>query len=133
MLCGPRYSLLSSWHPPFSASPQLLWIQSRAETRPPRVKFAIACSLRNTGSAPINAPTFTNPAHWRHRAQEARWLAQQLEDPEAKAAKLEMAGKYDRLAARATEWMSKTEKIPQFLMSGDDDGQEEVINTRQPN
>ena len=75
----------------------------------------------------------TNPAHWRHRAQEARWLAQQLEDPEAKAAKLEMAGKYDRLAARATEWMSKTEKIPQFLMSGDDDGQEEVINTRQPN
>jgi hypothetical protein len=44
-----------------------------------------------------------------------------------------MAGKYDRLAARATEWMSKTEKIPQFLMSGDDDGQEEVINTRQPN
>lgn len=97
------------------------------------LKFAIACSLRNTGSAPINAPTFTNPAHWRHRAQEARWLAQQLEDPEAKAAKLEMAGKYDRLAARATEWMSKTEKIPQFLMSGDDDGQEEVINTRQPN
>ena len=60
----------------------------------------------------------TDPAHWHLRAQEARQLAQQLEDPEAKAAKLEMAAKYDRLAARATEWVSKTEKIPQFLMSG---------------
>ena len=57
----------------------------------------------------------TNPTHWHSRAQEARRLAQQLEDPEAKAAKLEMAGKYDRLAARATEWMNKTEDIPQFL------------------
>ena len=25
------------------------------------LKFAIACSLRNTGSAPINAPTFDQP------------------------------------------------------------------------
>ena len=32
MLCGPHYSLLSSLHPSFSASPQLLWIQSKAET-----------------------------------------------------------------------------------------------------
>jgi hypothetical protein len=57
----------------------------------------------------------TNPAHWRLRAQEARRRAQQLEDPEAKAAKLKMADKYDRLAARATEWGNKTEDIPQFL------------------
>jgi hypothetical protein len=59
----------------------------------------------------------TDPAHWHLRAQEARRLAQKLEDPEAKAAKLEMAGKYDRLAARATEWMNKTKGIPRFLKS----------------
>jgi hypothetical protein len=57
----------------------------------------------------------TNPAHWHLRAQEARLMAQQLDDPEAKAVKLKMADKYDRLAARATEWMNKTEDIPQFL------------------
>jgi hypothetical protein len=57
----------------------------------------------------------TNPAHWRLRAQEARRLAQKLEDPEAKAVQLKMADKYDRLAARATEWMNKKEGIPQFL------------------
>jgi hypothetical protein len=58
-----------------------------------------------------------SPTHWRLRAQEARRLAQQLKDPEAKAAKLEMAHKYERLAARATEWINKTEDIPQFLKS----------------
>jgi hypothetical protein len=42
-------------------------------------------------------------------------MAQQLEDPEARAVKLEMADKYDRLAARATQWMNKTKDIPQFL------------------
>ena len=57
----------------------------------------------------------TNPAHWHLRAQEARLMAQQLDDPEAKAVKLKMAEKYGRLAARATEWMNKTEDIPQFL------------------
>ena len=59
----------------------------------------------------------TDPAHWRLRALEARRLAQQLDDPKAKAAKLEMADKYERLAARATEWINKTEDIPQFLKS----------------
>jgi hypothetical protein len=59
----------------------------------------------------------TDPAHWRLRAQEARRLANKLEDPEAKAAKHQMADKYERLAARAAEWLSKTEDIPQFLKS----------------
>jgi hypothetical protein len=60
----------------------------------------------------------TDPAHWRLRAQEARQRAQKLEDPEAKAVQLTMANKYDRLASRATEWLNKTEDIPQFLKSG---------------
>jgi len=60
----------------------------------------------------------TDPTHWRLRAQEARRLAQQLNDPDAKAAKHAMADKYERLAARATEWINKTtEDIPQFLKS----------------
>ena len=59
----------------------------------------------------------TDPAHWRMRAQEARRMAEKLADPEAKAAKLEMAHKYDRLAARATAWLNKTEDIPRFLTS----------------
>ena len=44
-----------------------------------------------------------NPAHWHLRAQEARLLASQLEDPEAKAATLKIAEEYERLAVRAAK------------------------------
>ena len=50
-----------------------------------------------------------NPAHWHLRAQEARLLAAQLEDPEAKAATLKIAEEYDRLAVRATQRMADAE------------------------
>jgi hypothetical protein len=59
----------------------------------------------------------TDPAHWRLRAQQAHQLALRLKDPLDRAAKLEMADKYDRLAARATEWMNKTENSPQVVVS----------------
>jgi hypothetical protein len=42
-----------------------------------------------------------NPAHWHLRAQEARLLAAQLEDPETKAATHE----YERLALPAAKRM----------------------------
>jgi hypothetical protein len=58
----------------------------------------------------------TDPAHWRLRAQEAYQLAQRLKDPLERAAKLEMADKYDRLAARATEWVNKTDNSPQVIV-----------------
>jgi hypothetical protein len=45
----------------------------------------------------------TNPVHWYLRAQEARRLAQKLDDSAAKAAKLKMADRYARLAARAMD------------------------------
>jgi len=48
-----------------------------------------------------------NPAHWHLRAQEARLLASQLEDPEAKAATLKIADEYDRLAVRAAKRLEK--------------------------
>ena len=53
-----------------------------------------------------NAHADHNPAHWHLRAQEARLLAAQLEDPFAKEATLRIAGEYDRLAVRATKRMA---------------------------
>jgi hypothetical protein len=50
-----------------------------------------------------------NPAHWHLRAQEARLLAAQLEDPVARAATLKIADEYDRLAVRATKRMADAE------------------------
>jgi hypothetical protein len=53
-----------------------------------------------------------NPGHWHLRAQEARLLAAQLEDIEAKAATLKIAEEYERLAVRAAKRMGE--------MAGDD-------------
>jgi hypothetical protein len=53
-----------------------------------------------TNSMPI---LLNNPVHWHLRAQEARLLAAQLEDPEAKAATLKIADEYERLAVRAAK------------------------------
>jgi hypothetical protein len=50
-----------------------------------------------------------NPAHWHLRAQEARLLAAQLEDPEAKEATLKIAEEYERLAVRAAKRMEEME------------------------
>ena len=49
-----------------------------------------------TGQASIN-----DPQHWRDRAKEARALADQINDVEAKAAMLRIAEDYERLAKRA--------------------------------
>ncbi len=50
----------------------------------------------------VRTKLLTNSARWRLRAQETRELAQKLDDPEARAAKLKMADRYARLAARTT-------------------------------
>ncbi len=44
-----------------------------------------------------------NPEHWRSRAEEARAIATELHDPEAKRMMLEIANGYDSLALRAEE------------------------------
>jgi hypothetical protein len=47
---------------------------------------------------PIN-----DPEHWLKRAKEARALAEQINDPEAKRTMLKNADEYERLAHRAQE------------------------------
>jgi len=59
----------------------------------------------------------TDPVHWRLRAQEALQRAKRAKDPLDRAAHLEMAYKYDRLAERSTEWSNKTENSPQVISS----------------
>ena len=47
-----------------------------------------------------------DPEHWHERAAEARALSEEMPDPESKKAMLEIAEKYERVAARALEHMS---------------------------
>jgi hypothetical protein len=44
-----------------------------------------------------------DPDHWRHRAEEARLLADQLNDPEAKLTMQQIAEAYELLAKRALQ------------------------------
>jgi hypothetical protein len=46
-------------------------------------------------------PLLNDPAHWRRRAQETRSIADQLDDPTAKQAMLEVARNYEQIAAIA--------------------------------
>jgi hypothetical protein len=47
--------------------------------------------------------SINDPKHWLDRAKEARALAEQIGDPEAKRTMLKNADDYERLAQRAEE------------------------------
>jgi hypothetical protein len=47
--------------------------------------------------------TINDPKHWLDRAREARAIAEQIGDPEAKRTMLKNADDYERLAQRAEE------------------------------
>jgi hypothetical protein len=50
----------------------------------------------------MSTPSLLNdPVHWRRRAQEARSIADQLDDPVAKREMLEVAQHYEQIAAIA--------------------------------
>jgi hypothetical protein len=48
------------------------------------------------------APHFNDPEHWQQRAEEARALAESMQDAVAKATMLRIAGDYEKLAVRAS-------------------------------
>jgi hypothetical protein len=48
------------------------------------------------------------PSHWLERAEEARTIAEQLADPEAKKMMLGIADSYDRLAKNAQIRLKKS-------------------------
>jgi hypothetical protein len=47
--------------------------------------------------------SINDPKHWLDRAKEARALAEQMNDPEAKRTMLKNADDYERLAQRAEQ------------------------------
>jgi hypothetical protein len=46
-------------------------------------------------------PIADDPAHWRQRAEEARRIANQMDDPVTKATMLDIARAYEQLASLA--------------------------------
>jgi hypothetical protein len=55
------------------------------------------------GAASMPLYSINDPNHWLDRAKEARALAEQIDDPEAKRTMLKNADDYERLAKRAEE------------------------------
>ena len=51
----------------------------------------------------MTKPFIHDPEHWRQRAEEARAVADQIADPEARQMMLKIADDYERLAKRAEE------------------------------
>ena len=61
------------------------------------LECAAACILM------LGFPHINDPKHWRHRAEEARAMAESLTDPEAKQLMLNVAADYEKLAKRAED------------------------------
>ena len=51
----------------------------------------------------MSVSSIYDPKHWLDRAKEARALAEQIDDPEAKRTMIGIADDYERLAKRAEE------------------------------
>jgi len=68
----------------------------------------LGTSLRRRASgrrlrADMPASFINDPEHWRHRADEARSIAEQMSDSPSKEAMLRIANDYERLAERAEQ------------------------------
>ena len=59
----------------------------------------------------MSAFDFGTPEYWRGRGEEARFMAESLDDPEAKREMLEVAASYERIAARVERTVQRRRKI----------------------
>jgi hypothetical protein len=71
-------------------------------TKTPTPTFA-RLTRAERGSNLMSPYSINDPKHWLDRAKEARALAEQIGDPEAKRTMLKNADDYERLAQRAQE------------------------------
>jgi len=69
------------------------------ETPIPALSFRSA--TYNSRAPTVPDSILDNPRHWQERAEEARSIADQLEDPESRRMMLRIADDYERLAAHA--------------------------------
>ena len=77
--------------------PTNLFLQSHC-----RSVFLLRChEVTTDGSGGMISHFINEPDHWRARAEEARNLADQMNDPESNDAMLRIADDYERLANRA--------------------------------
>ena len=81
----------------FLQRPANLFLQSHC-----RSVFLLRChEVTTDGGGGMISHFINEPDHWRARAEEARNLANQMNDPESKDAMLRIADDYERLANRA--------------------------------
>jgi hypothetical protein len=60
----------------------------------------------------MQRPFPDDPQHWRLRAEEARVCAEFISDPQSKSTMMEIADRYEQIAARAEERIGEAEKRP---------------------
>ena len=77
------------------------------------IDFCSAQAKHRSGGAageggPMHTSLIYEPQHWRERAEEARTLAEEMTDPEARQKMLVIAGEYEELARRAANRAAPT-------------------------
>jgi hypothetical protein len=71
------------------------------------LEYARGAADAGSGDEAVTSTILDHAEHWHGRATAARLVADQLDDPEAKAAMLSIAAQYDRLAKAARQRADK--------------------------
>ena len=92
---SPKQSRSSSPNPTRKTLP---WHRQRRLARPGERSMPSPCYSPAMADAPHY---FSDPEHWRQRAEESRVLAEQMSDETSRQMMLRIADDYDKLAVRA--------------------------------